>query len=176
MKKLCATVALMCASAVGQGMAHAAPATKWPTFDQDRLQQIVDAFAAKGVTVCPDEVRNTPDRTGRSAHQAVDLYASTRWSSCPQHRSVDDPKYNPDEERATYNSEALLDIDFYTSQTTFDRGVKTWKRKLLNWPIVGWSWKPVVLGLNAGYPDVVNAVLKAMKALPGKPKKLFDDS
>ena len=176
MKKLCATVALMCELAVGQGMAHAAPATTWPTFGQDRLQQIVDAFAAKGVTVCPDEVRNTPDRTGRSAHQAVDLYASTRWSSCPQRRSVEDPKYNPDEERATHESEALLDIDFYTSQTTFDRGVKTWKRKLLDWPIVGWSWKPVVLGLNAGYPDVVHAVLKAMKALPGKPKVLFDNS
>ena len=46
-------------------MALGAPATKWPTFDQDRLQQIVDAFAAEGVTACPDEVRNTPDITGR---------------------------------------------------------------------------------------------------------------
>lgn len=176
MKKLCATVALMSALAVGQKMAHAAPAAKWPTFDQGRLQQIVDTFAANGVTVCPDEVRIRPDITGRSAHQAVDLYASSRWSSCPQHRSVEDAKYNPDEERATNNYEALLDIDFYTSQKAFDRGVKTWKRKLLDWPIVGWSRKPVVLGLNAGYPDVVKAVLKAMKALPGKWNVLFDDS
>jgi hypothetical protein len=175
MKKLCATVALTGALAVGQGMPLAAPATKWPTFDQERLQQIVDAFTAEGVTACPDEVRNTPDITGRSAYQAIDLYASTRWPSCPQHRSVEDPKYNLDEERATDNYEALLDIDFYTSQKAFARGVTTWKRMLLNWPIVGWSWKPVVLGLNAGYPDVVKAVLKAMKELPGKPKKLFDN-
>ena len=173
MKKLCATVALTGALAVGQGMALAAPATKWSPFDQNRLQQIVDAFAAEGVTACPDEVRNTPDITGRSAYQAIDLYANTRWQSCPQHRSVEDPKYNLDEERATYNYEASLDIDFYTSQKAFARGVRTWKRKLLNWPIVAWSWKPVILGLNAGYQDVVHAVLKAMKALPGKPKKLF---
>ncbi|HEY4396632.1 MAG TPA: hypothetical protein VGO28_03085 [Acidimicrobiia bacterium] len=176
MNKLCATVALVGALAVGHGMALAAPATKWPTFDQARLQQIVDAFAAKGVIVCPDEVRNTPGMTGRSAHQTIELYASTRWSSCPQHRSVADPRYNPDEERATYNPEAFLDVDLFTSQQVFDRGVETWKRKSLNWPIVGWSWKPVVLGLNAGYEDVVNAVLKAMKALPGKPRVLFDDS
>ena len=158
----------------GIGAALAAPATKWPTLDHDRLQQIVDAFAAEGVTACPDEVRNTPDLTGRSAHQAIDLYASARWPSCPQHRSVEDPKYNLDEERATDNYEALLDIDFYTSQQAFARGVMTWKRTLLNWPRVGWSWKPVVLGINAGYPDVVHAVLKAMRALPGKPKRLFD--
>ena len=174
-KKLCATVALTGALAVGQGMALGAPATKWPTFDQDRLQQIVDAFAAEGVTACPDEVRSTPDITDRSAYQDIDLYASARWPSCPQHRSLEDPKYNLDEERATDNYEALLDIDFYTSQKAFARGVKTWKRTLLNWPIVGWSWKPVVLGINAGYQDVVHAVLKAMKALPGKPKKLFDN-
>jgi hypothetical protein len=176
MKKLCATVALMGALAAGQGMAFAAPATKWPTFDEVRLQQIVDAFAAKGVTVCPAEVRNPPDITGSPAHQTVELYSRTRWSSCPQHRSVADPKYNPDEERATYNAEAFLDIYFYTSQKVFDRGVERWKRKSLHWPIVGWSWKPVVLGLNAGYEDVVNPVLRAMKALPGNPRVLFDDS
>jgi len=83
--------------------------------------------------------------------------------------------YNLDEERATNNYDALLDIDFYTSQKSFARGVGTWKRTLLNRPIVGWSWKPVVLGLTAGYQDVVKAVLKAMKTLPGKPKKLFDN-
>jgi hypothetical protein len=176
MKKLCAMVALMGALGVGQGMAHAAPATQWPKFDQARLQQIVDTFAANGVTVCPDGIRNTPGITGSSTHQAIHLYASTRWSSCPQHRSVQDPKYNLDEELATHGTEALVDIDFYTSQTAFDRGVTTWKRELLDWPIVGWSWKPVVVGLNAGYPDVVEAVLKAMKALPGEPKVLFDNS
>jgi hypothetical protein len=176
MNKLCATVALLSALAVGQSTAHAAPAAKWPKFDQGRLQQIVDTFAANGVTVCPDEVSIRPDITGRSAHQAVDLYARSRWSLCPQHRSAEDPHYNPDEERASVESEALLDIDFYDSQKAFDRGVETWKRKLLDWPIVGWSRKPVVLGLNAGYPDVVEAVLKAMRALPGKWNVLFDDS
>ena len=176
MKKLCAVLALMSALEVVPGMAHAAPAKTWPVFDAARLQQIVDAFAANGVTVCPDQVRSPQDITGSSAHQTIDLYASTRWSSCPQHRSVADPKYNPDEERATYESEAFLDIGFYSSPKAFDRGVKTWKRQLLHWPIVSWSWKPVVLGLNAGYPDVVNAVLKAMKALPGKPTVLFDNS
>ena len=176
MKKLCAVLALMSALEVVPGMAHAASAKMWPVFDAARLQQIVDAFAANGVTVCPDQVRSPQDITGSSAHQTIDLYASTRWSSCPQHRSVADPKYNPDEERATYESEAFLDIGFYRSPKAFDRGVKTWKRQLLHWPIVSWSWKPVVLGLNAGYPDVVNAVLKAMKALPGKPTVLFDNS
>jgi hypothetical protein len=145
-------------------------------FDLGRLQQIVDAFAAQGVTVCPAQVRSTQDISGSPPHQTIDLYASTRRSSCPQHRSVADPKYNLDEESATYESEAFLDISFYTSPKAFDRGVKTWKRHLLYWPIVSWSWKPVVLGLNAGYPDVVNAVLKAMKALPGKPTVLFDNS
>lgn len=176
MKKLCATVALMSALTVGQGTAHAAPTTKWPKFDQGSLQQIVDTFAANGVTVCPDEVRNAPDITGRSAHQTVDLYARSRWSSCPQHRSAEDPKYNPEEERAFIEYEAVLEIDLYTSQKAFDRGVETWKRKLLHWPIVGWARKPVVLGLNAGYADVVEGVLKAMKALPGRWNVLFDDS
>jgi len=175
MKKFCATVALTGALSVSQGMAVAAPSMKWPTFDRERLQQIVGAFAAEGVTACPDEVRNTPDITGRSGYQAIDLYARTRWPSCPQHRPVEDPNYNLDEERAALNYEGLLDIDFYTSQKAFARGVRTWKRTLLNWPIVGWSWKPVVLGLNAGYPDVVKAVLKAMKELPGHPKELFDN-
>ena len=46
----------------------------------------------------------------------------------------------------------------------------------MHWPIVGWSWKPVVLGLTAGYEDVVEATLKAMKALPGRPRVLFDNS
>jgi hypothetical protein len=175
MTKLCAVVALICV-AVGQGTALAAPETKWPSFDDGRVQQIVDAFAAKGVIVCPAEVRTTPDITGSPAHQALDLFASARWSACPRHRSAEDPAYNPDEERATYESEAVLDIAFYKSQKAFDRGVKTWERQLLQWPIVAWSSKPVVLGLNAGYPDVVDAVLKAMKALPDKPRVLFDNS
>jgi hypothetical protein len=164
MTKLCALVVLICV-AVGEGTASATPVTKWPSFDEGRVQQIVDAFAAKGVIVCPAEVRTTADITGSPAHQALDLFASARWSACPRHRSAQDPAYNPDEERATYESEAVLDIAFYKSQ-----------RQLLQWPIVGWSWKPVVLGLNAGYPDVVEAVLKAMKALPDKPRVLFDNS
>lgn len=175
MTKLCAVVALICV-AVGQESALGAPAPRWPSFDQRRLQQIVDEFAVQGITVCPDEVRTTPDIAGSRTHQALALYASTRWPSCPQHRSADDPAYNPDEERATYSAEAFLDIAFYRSQRSFDRGVKTWERQVLHWPIVGWSWKPVVVGLNAGYEDVVEAVLKAMKAFPGKPKVLFDIS
>src|SRR5262249_12046746 len=111
-----------------------------------------------------------------SAQQAIKLFASTRWPACPQHRAANEPGYNLDEERATYQFEAFLNLDFYPSQEAFARGVKTWKRHLLRWPIVGWSWKPVVVGLNAGYPDVVEAVLKAMDALPGKPKVLFDNS
>jgi hypothetical protein len=175
MKKLCSVVALMGAFAAGQGMASGAPDTRWPQFDEARLQQIVDVFAANGITACPDEVRAMPDSTGRTAHQTIGLYASARWLSCPRHRPVTDPTYNRDEDRATYYSEALIDIQFYATQKAFDRGVTTWKRKSLHWPIVGWSWKPVVLGLNAGYADVVNAVVQAMKTLPG-PKVLFDDS
>ncbi len=175
MVKLCAVVALICVE-VGQGTALAAPETEWPRFDEARVQQIVDTFAAKGVIVCPDEVRTTPDIAGSPTHQALALFAAARWSACPRHRSADDPAYNVDEERATHESEAVLDIEFYSSQKAFDRGVKRWKRQMLQWPIVGWSWKPVVLGLNAGYPDVVDPVLKAMKALPGKPRVLFDNS
>jgi hypothetical protein len=176
MKQLCAIAVMTGALTFQPGMAHAAPEVRWPSFDDDRLQQIVDAFARHGVTVCPDDVRTTKDITGSPAHQALDLYASARRSSCPQHRSADDPAYDPDEERATYASEAFLDIAFYRSQESFDRGVKTWERRRLHWPIVGWSWKPVVLGLTAGYEDVVEATLKAMKALPGQPKVLFDNS
>ena len=177
MKKLLgAVMAITGALAFGPGMAHAEPAPRWPPFDEGRLQQIVDAFAAQGVTVCPDEVRTTRDVTGSPTHRALDLYASTRWPSCPQHRSPQDPAYNPDEERATYSAEAFLDIAFYKSPRSFDRGVRTWERQVLHWPIVGWSWKPVVLGLTAGYEDVVEATLKAMKALPGRPRVLFDNS
>jgi hypothetical protein len=175
MGKLCSAVALIGALAFTQGIALAAPGSKWPQFGEARLQQIVDAFAANGVTACPNAVHDMPDSTGRSAHQTIELYARTRWPSCPRHRPVTDPTYNGDEERATYYSEAVVDIQFYATQKAFDRGVSTWKRKTLRWPIVGWEWKPVVLGLNAGYPDVVEAVLKAMRALPN-PKVLFDDS
>lgn len=175
MRKLCSAVALIGALALTQGIALAAPDSKWPQFDETRLQRIVAVFAANGVTACPDEVRDMPDSTGRSSHQTVELYASTRWPSCPRHRPVTDPTYSRDEERATYYSEAVLDIQFYATQKAFDRGVSTWKSKTLRWPIVGWAWKPVVLGLNAGYPDVVESVLKAMRALPN-PKVLFDDS
>jgi hypothetical protein len=175
MTKLCAVIAVICV-AVGQGTALSAPETKWPSLDEGRVLQIVHAFAAKGVVVCPAQVRTTRDITGSRVHQALDLFARARRTACPRHRSAQDPAYNPDEERATYESEAVLDIAFYKSQKAFDRGVKTWERQLLQWPIVGWSWKPVVLGLNAGYPDVVEAVLKAMKALPDKPRVLFDNS
>lgn len=176
MKQLCAVMVITGALAFGPGTAHAEPAPRWPRFDEERLQQIVDAFAAHGVTVCPDEVRTTRDVTGSPTHQALDLYASARWPSCPQRRSPQDPAYNPDEERATYSSEAFLDISFYGSARSFDRGVRTWQRQVLQWPIVGWSWKPVVLGLTAGYEDVVEATLKAMKALPDRPRVLFDNS
>jgi hypothetical protein len=164
------------AVAFGPATAHAEPAPRWPTFGERRLQQIVDVFASHGLTVCPDEIRAGGNVTRSAAQQAIVLFASTRWPSCPHHRSTDDPAYNLDEERATYQFEAFLNLDFYPSQKAFERGVKTWKRQLLRWPIVGWSWKPVVIGLNAGYPDVVEAVLKAMTALPGKPKVLFDNS
>jgi hypothetical protein len=63
MKKLCAVLALMSALGVGPGMAHAPPAKKWPVFDGARLQQIIDAFAAKGVTVCPAQVHSPQDIT-----------------------------------------------------------------------------------------------------------------
>jgi hypothetical protein len=175
-RRLCTIVVMTGALALGPATAHAVPAPQWPTFDQRRLQQIVDVFAAQGVTVCPEQIRAPGDITGSSAQQAIVLFASKRRPSCPQHRSIDDPAYNLDEERATNQFEAFLNLDFYTSQKAFDRGVHTWKRQRLRWPIVGWSWKPVVLGLNAGYPDVVEAVLKAMTALPGRPKLLFDNS
>jgi len=176
MKRRCAIVVMTAALALGPAMAHSSPAPRWPTFDQRRLQQIVDVFATHGLTVCPDEIRGPGEITRSSAQQAIVLFATTRWPSCPQHRAADDPAYNVDEERATHQFEAFLNLDFYTSQKAFDRGVKRWKPQLLRWAIVGWSWKPVVVGLNAGYPDVVEAVLKAMSALPGKPKVLFDNS
>jgi len=175
-QRLCVIVVTTGALAFGPGPAHASPAPKWPQFDQRRLQQMVDVFAAQDVTVCPGELRTGGDVTRSSAQQAIKLFASTRWPACPQHRAANEQGYNLDEERATYQFEAFLNLDFYPSQEAFDRGVKTWKRHLLRWPIVGWSWKPVVVGLNAGYPDVVEAVLKAMDALPGKPKVLFDNS
>lgn len=176
MTKGFAIVVMAGALALGPGMAHATPPSMWPTFDQRRLQQIIDVFATHGLTVCPDEIRGPGDITRSSAQQAIVLFASTRWPSCPQHRSADDPAYNPDEERASNQFEAFLNLDFYDSQKAFDRGITRWKPQLLRWAIVGWSWKPVVVGLNAGYPDVVEAVLKAMNALPGKPKVLFDNS
>jgi hypothetical protein len=112
MKQRCAIVVMAGALAFGLGMAHAAPAPTWPAFDQRRLQQIVDAFAAHGLTVCPDGIRGPGQITRSSAQQAIVLFASTRWPSCPQHRSVDDPAYNLDEERATYQFEAFLNLDF----------------------------------------------------------------
>ena len=73
MKQLCAVMVITGALAFGPGTAHAEPAPRWPRFDEERLQQIVDAFAAHGVTVCPDEVRTTLDVTGSPTHQALDL-------------------------------------------------------------------------------------------------------
>jgi hypothetical protein len=171
-----AIVVLTGALALGPGLASATPTGTWPAFDQHRLQQIADVFAAHGITVCPDEVRPAGDVTGSSAQQTLVLFASTRWPACPQHRPADDPRYNLEEERLTHEFEAFVNVDLYTSQNAFDRGIKKWSPHRLRWAIVGWSWKPVVIGLNAGYPDVVEAVLKAMKALPGKPDVLFDNS
>jgi len=176
MRKRCAIVVMTGALTLGPGMAHASPAPRWPTFDQHRLQQIVDVFAAHGLTVCPAGVRGPGAITRSTAQQAIVLFASTRWPTCPQHRSAADPAYNPDEERAANQFEAFLNLDFYDSQKAFDRGIRRWTPQLLPWAIVGWSWKPVVVGLNAGYPDVVESVLKAMNALPGQPKVLFDNS
>jgi len=176
MTKRCAIVVMTGALALGPGLASAAPAPKWPMFDQNRLQQIVEVFAAHGLTVCPARVRGPGEITRSSAQQAIVLFAASRWPSCPQHRSTDDPAYNVDEERASHEYEAFLNLDFYPSQKAFDRGIERWTPQRLRWAIVGWSWKPVVVGLNAGYEDVVEAVLKAMSALPGKPKVLFDHS
>ncbi len=179
MRKWVGALAVVVALIIGTGTASAAPAKKWPKLDLDAL---TTAFAAKGITACPQEGKALGGIWVNGAYRYVDvkLYTATRWATCPRQGPFSDPNIPVEENRASYSPEASLKVASYSSQRVFDRGVKDWKvlghAGGADADLIGWKWPPAVFALRGGAaPDLIDGVAAAVKTLKPKAKVFFDN-
>jgi hypothetical protein len=154
-----------------------------PKFDEGKLTA---AVAAQGVTLCPDAHPSGGDITGGYEKHNEKVYVNATFPCSALDDCYSATTASADLQACKDQARAGADVEvtMYASQRTFDRGTQIMKRVVKAYssggssfaaPTVGWSWKPVILLLDAGgSPDLTAKLVAAVKTLKPKPKVLFD--